>query len=382
MATMNTRRDWLKTTLAMAAGLPLGASLANQLMAAPVSQAERDYFGFNPLLPPMKIRLGSNENPYGPSEKAKQAIQQMLSEANRYPFQAVTEFKETLAAHEGVTADHILVGAGSGDLLCATGAAFSLEGGRILSGFPTFPMLMGYGEVFKATWDKVNMNDQLAYDYDAVAREIKSDTRLVFICNPNNPTGTLVDPAIVKAFTEEVSKKIPVFSDEAYMEFLEPSQQVSMVDLVKKGSNVIVSRTFSKIYGLAGLRIGYIVAKPEIIRKIQKNQPGIPNNQLAIAAAKASLGDTAFMDMSRKKNTEARKILTDYLDKKGYFYGKSHTNFVMFDSKSDAQGKLNQLAQQGIAIRVWDYKGMQWLRVSIGTSDEMKTFVKAYDQLA
>jgi histidinol-phosphate aminotransferase len=382
MATMNSRRDWLRTTLAMAAGLPVATGLASQLMAAPVSHAERNFFGLNPLLPPMKIRLGSNENPYGPSDKAKQAIQQMVSEANRYPFQAVTEFREALAAHEGVTADHILIGAGSGDLLCATGAAFSLEGGRILSGFPTFPMLMNYAEVFKATWDKVNMNDQLAYDYDAVAKQIKDDTRLVFICNPNNPTGTLVDPAIVRAFTEEVSKKIPVFSDEAYLEFLDPSMQVSMVDLVKKGANVIVSRTFSKIYGLAGLRIGYIVAKPEIIRKIQKNHPGIPNNQLAIAAAKASLGDKSFMDMSRQKNAEGRKILTDYLDKKRYFYGKSHTNFVMFDPKSDAQGKLSQLAQQGIAIRVWDYKGMQWLRVSVGTADEMKTFVKAYDQLA
>lgn len=379
---MNTRRDWLKTTLAMAAGLPLGTSLANQLMAAPVSEAEKNFFRVNPLLPPMKIRLGSNENPYGPSERAKQAMVQMLSESNRYPFQVVSEFKETLAAHEGVTADHILIGAGSGDLLCATGAAFSLEGGRILSGFPTFPMLMSYAEVFKATWDKVNVNDLLGYDYDALASQIKNDTRLVFICNPNNPTGTLVDPKIVKAFAEEISKKVTVFSDEAYLEFLDPSQQVSLVDLVKKGSNVIVSRTFSKIYGLAGLRVGYIVAKPEIIRKIQKNQPGIPNNQLAIAAAKASLGDTAFMDMSRKKNAEARKVLTDYLDKKGYFYGKSVTNFVLFDSKSDAQGKLNQLAQQGIAIRVWDYKGMQWLRVSIGTSEEMKTFVKAFDQLA
>jgi histidinol-phosphate aminotransferase len=379
---MNARREWLKTTLAMAAGLPIATGLTNQLMASPVSKAERDFFRMNPLLPPMKIRLASNENPYGPSEKAKQAILQTLSEANRYPFQVVSEFRETLAKQEGVSADHILIGAGSGDLLSATGAAFSLEGGRILSGFPTFPMLMSYAEVFKATWDKVNMNDQLAYDYDAVAKQIKDDTRLVFICNPNNPTGTLVDPAIVKAFTEEVSKKVPVFSDEAYIEFLDPSQQVSMVDLVRKGSNVIVSRTFSKIHGLAGLRIGYIIAKPDIIRKIQRNQPGIPNNQLAVAAAKASLGDTAFMDMTRKKNAEARKILTDYLDKKNYFYGKSHTNFVMFDAKTDAAGKLAQLAQQGIAIRVWDYNGMQWLRVSVGTSEEMKAFVKAFDELA
>lgn len=379
---MNTRRDWIKTSLAMAAGLPLGSALVNQLMAAPVSATEKAFYGSHPLLPQMKIRLGSNENPYGPSEKAKQAIHQTLSEANRYPFQAVTDLREILAQHEGVSADHILIGAGSGDLLCATGAAFSLEGGRIISGFPTFPMLMNYAEIFKATWDKVNVNEKLEYDYDAVASRIKEDTRLVFICNPNNPTGTLVDHSVVKAFTEDVSTKIPVFADEAYLEFLEPAKQISMVELVKKGSNVIVSRTFSKIHGLAGLRIGYIVAKPEIVRKIQRNQPGIPNNQLAIAAAKASLGDTAFMDMSRKKNNDARKILTDYLDKKGYFYGKSHTNFVMFDAKSDAQAKLSQLAQQGIAIRVWDYNGMQWLRVSVGTSDEMKTFIKAYDQLA
>lgn len=376
---MTNRRDWMKTTLAMAVGLPIGSSLATQLMAAPMSQAEKDFFGMTPLLPQMKIRLGSNENPYGPSERAKEAMRQIVLETNRYPFDAVADMKKILAEKEGVTPEHIAVGAGSGDLLAATGAAFSLEGGKILSGYPTFPMLMGYAEVFKATWNKVNLNDKLEYDYDKLASAITNDTRLVFICNPNNPTGTLVDPKIVRSFCEEVSKKVPVFSDEAYLEFLEPSQQVSMIDLVKNGSNVIVSRTFSKIYGLAGLRIGYIIAKPELIRKIQRTQPGIPTNQVGLAAAKASLGDTEFMAMSRKKNAEARKVLTDYLDKKGYFYGKSHTNFIMFDAKSDAQGKLNKLAEQGIAIRVWDYKGMQWLRVSIGTADEMKTFVKAYE---
>jgi histidinol-phosphate aminotransferase len=376
---MKNRREWLKATIAMAAGLPAGVLMTNQLMAAPMSEAEKLFFASRPGVP-IKIRLGSNENPYGPSEKAKQAMMQLFTETNRYPFEAVSEFKQILATHEGVTPDHIAVGAGSGDLLSATGAAFGLEGGRILSGFPTFPMLMGYAEVFKATWDKVNVNEKLEYDYQAVASAIKDDTRLVFVCNPNNPTGTLTDPAVVKAFCEEVSKKVPVFSDEAYLEFLEPGQQVSMVDLVKKGSNVIVSRTFSKIYGLAGLRIGYLVAKPELIKKITRNHPGIPNNQLAIAAAKASLNDKTFMEMSRKKNAEARKHLTDYLDKKGFFYGKSHTNFVMFDSKSNGAQLLNKMADRGIGIRVWDYKGTQWSRVSIGTLDEMKIFTNAMEQ--
>jgi histidinol-phosphate aminotransferase len=377
---MKNRRDWLKATLALAASLPAGATLANSLMAAPVSEAEKIFFASGQL-PQAKIRLASNENPYGPSEKVLAAITQILSEANRYPFQAVTDFKQVLAAHEGVTADHIAVGAGSADLLAATGAAFGLEGGRILSGFPTFPMLMNYAEVFKATWDKVDMDENLAYDYQAVASRVKDDTRLVFICNPNNPTGTLVSPLTVKAFCKDVSKKVPVFSDEAYLEFLDPSQQVSMVDLVKEGQNVIVSRTFSKIYGLAGLRVGYLVAKPDLIRKITRNQPGIPNNQIALVAAEASLNDKTFMEMSRKKNAEARKHLTDYLDKKGLFYGKSHTNFVMFDPKADALRILNKLAERNIAIRVWDYKGMQWLRVSIGTLEEMKIFTRVYDEI-
>ena len=377
---MKNRRDWLKTTLALAGGLPLGATLADRLMAAPVSEAEKIFFSTRPQVP-VKIRLASNENPYGPSEKVKQAIAATISETNRYPFKAAVDFKEVLAAKEGVTPDHIAVGAGSADLLSATGAAFSLEGGRLLSGFPTFPMLMSYAEVFKATWDKVDMNDKLAYDYEALASQIKDDTRLVFVCNPNNPTGTLVDPAIVKAFCEEVSKKVTVFSDEAYLEFLEPSKQVSMVDLVKKGANVIVSRTFSKVYGIAGLRVGYLVAKPDLIKKITRNQPGIPNNQIGLAAARACLTDIAFMEMTRKKNAEARKHLTDYLDKKGYFYGKSETNFVMFDAKTDGLQTLNKLADKGIAIRVWDYKGMQWLRVSIGTLDEMKIFTKTFDEI-
>jgi histidinol-phosphate aminotransferase len=378
---MTNRRDWLKTTLTLAAGLPAGTVLAEKLMAAPASETEKKFFASYKGTP-VKIRLGSNENPYGPSEKARQAITQMITEANRYPFQAVTEFKEVLAAKEGVTPDYIAVGAGSSDLLAATGASFGLTGGSILSAFPTYPSLMTYAEVFNCRWDKVNVDDQLVCDYNAMASAIKDDTRLVFVCNPNNPTGTVVDHAIVRAFCEEVSKKVPVFADEAYLEFLEPAQQISMVELVKKGANVIVSRTFSKIHGIAGLRIGYIIAKPELIKKITRNQPGISNNQIAIGAAKACLADSpTFMEMSRKKNAEARKHLTEYLNKKSLFYGKSQTNFVMWDPKADAAQILAKMADRGIAIRVWDYKGMQWLRVSIGTLDEMKVFTKAYDEI-
>ena len=373
---MQNRRTWLKSTLALAAGM----SLSEQLMAAPVSEIERQRWGIA-RTPGIKIKLNSNENPYGPSEKAKQALQQIIVEGNRYAFDVQEEMKTILAQKEGVTPAHIAVGAGSGDLLCQAGAAFGVEGGRIVSAFPTFPLLMNYATTFKATWDKVNLNDKLEHDYDAIAARVTDDTKLVFICNPNNPTGTLVDPVRVKQFCEDVSKRTTVYVDEAYLEFLEPKDQLSMVELVKSDANVVVSRTFSKVYGLAGLRIGYVVGKPDLIKKIDKYHMGIANNQPALAAAKASLGDTGFMEMVRKKNAEARKHLTDYLDKKGIWYGKSHTNFLFFEAKSDAAQVLAKLEEKSIGIRVWDYNNQQWFRVSIGTLDEMKTFTKAFDAI-
>ena len=378
---MTNRRDWLKNALALSAGLPVAAGLSEKLMAAPMSEAEKTFFA-SKKMPPAKVRLGSNENPYGPSEKAKQAMIQSLTEANRYPFDVVKELKEILAKKEGVTPEHISVGSGSGDLLCATGITFAMEKGSILAPFPTFTLLMMCAELYGGKWDKVDLNDKLEIDYKALASRVTSDTKLVFICNPNNPTGTLVDPKIVRSFCEEVSPKVPVFSDEAYLEFLEPNQQVSMIDMVRQGKNVIVSRTFSKIYGLAGCRIGYIVAQPEMIKKITKYQTGIPSNITGIAAAKASLGDEAFMNLSRTKNAEARNHLTSYLEKKGLFYGKSLTNFVFFDPKSDAKQIMDKMLERNIIIRVWDYQGKQWLRVSIGTLDEMKMFTKAYEEIA
>src|SRR5688572_9114776 len=377
---MQNRRDWLKSTLSIAAGLPLGMSLSDQLMAAPVSEVERQQWG-KFRVSGIKIKLNSNENPYGPSEKAKQALQDIIAQGNRYAFDVQEEMKAILAQKEGVTPAHISVGAGSGDLLCQAGAAFGVEGGRIVSAFPTFPLLMNYATTFRATWDKVNLNEKLEHDYDALAAAVTDETKLVFVCNPNNPTGTLVDPVRVKQFCEEVSKKATVYVDEAYLEFLDPKDQISMVDLVKSDANVIVSRTFSKIYGLAGLRLGYVIGRPDLIKKIDRYHMGIANNQPALAAAKASLGDTAFMEHVRKKNAEARKHLADYLDKKGIWYAKSYTNFLFFPAKSDAAQVLSKLAEQGIGIRVWDYKDQQWFRVSIGALDEMKTFTKAFDAM-
>ncbi|HNP06755.1 MAG TPA: histidinol-phosphate transaminase [Cyclobacteriaceae bacterium] len=378
------RRDWFKSSLALTAGLTLSPMFVDKLFAGPVSAAERHQWGINPYSPNgNNIRLNANENPYGPSDKAKEAIIQNLGESNRYPFVAQSELRKMIADKEGVDADHVHLGAGSGAILCEAGVAYGLNNGEILSGFPTFTEMMDYAKVFNAKWDKVNLNDKLEFDYEAMASRVNSKTKLVFVCNPNNPTGTLVDASIVSPFCQDMSKKTLVYSDEAYLEFLEPEMQkkVTNIDLVKKGMNVVVSRTFSKIYGLAGLRIGYIVAKPDLIKKISQYQMGIPVSQHAIAAAKASLGDSEFMSLSRSKNTEARGHLEGYLKKKGFIHGKSHTNFMFFPAPIDGKTILSRMQQKNILMRIWDYQDMEWCRVSIGTLDEMKQFTQAFDEV-
>ncbi len=380
MKTQLNRRDWFKSTLALTAGLTFTSSLTEKLMAAPMSEAERLFFSLGNKSN-QKVRLNSNENPYGPSEKAKKAIIEILSQSNRYAFNELEDFRKILATKEGVDPTYILLGAGSGELLCQTGIAYGLEGGRVLSAYPTFPLLMNYAQQMKANWDKVDLNENLEHNYEALASGIKSDTRLVFSCNPNNPTGTVVSDSIVKSFCEEASKKTLVYADEAYLEFLEPSEQKSMVTLVQNNTNIIVSKTFSKIYGLAGLRIGYVIGHPDTLKKVAQYGDTISPSQTAIAAAKASLGDDNFMKLTREKNAVARKVLTDYLNQKKIFYGKSLTNVVLFPAPKDGQTILTKLEEKGYLIRIWDYQQREWCRVSIGTLEEMKGFVKAFDEV-
>ena len=379
-STKFSRRDWFRSALSLTAGATISTSFINQLMAAPVSEAERAYFASGIKID-QKVRLNSNENPYGPSEKARKAVIESLVEGNRYAFAPLDDLKKTIASKEGVDPSYVLLGAGSGELLVQTGIACGLEGGRVLSGYPTFTLLMNAAQQMSASWDRVDLNDKLEYDYSALLAAIKSDTRLVFFCNPNNPTGTFVDTSVVKSFCEEASKKTLVYADEAYLEFMEPTQQKSMVAVVQSTKNIVVSKTFSKIYGLAGLRMGYLIGHPDTLKKISKYGDTISPSQTALAAAKASLGDEEFMKMTRDKNSAARKILTDYLDQRKLYCGKPMTNVVFFPAPKSGKQILADLDAKGYLIRIWDYQGKEWCRVSIGTADEMRGFIKAFDEV-
>lgn len=380
MNTLQSRRNWLKSSLGLTAGLMITPALADQLLAAPVSRAEESLMWLSPPNGKL-VRLGSNENPYGPSARARAAIQEAMGEFNRYPFEQVNQLRALIAEKEGVSADHILIANGSSETLCLAGMAAVLEGGSVLSAFPTFRSLMDYAVKFNARWDRVDLDEYHVHNLEAMAAAVKADTRMMFVCNPNNPTGTVVESGKLRSFVVEMAKKTTVFMDEAYLEFLEPSEQQSMVDLVKQGHNVIVSRTFSKVHGLAGLRIAHAIAHPDTVKKLSKYQMGVVNNQAALAAARVSLQDRDFAALTRSKNNEALNYFQSYLDKKKWFHGKSRTNCVLFPAPKDGKTILAETEKRGFQIRIWDYQQREWCRVSIGTLDEMKAFTKVFDEV-
>ncbi|MBX2965243.1 MAG: histidinol-phosphate aminotransferase family protein [Cyclobacteriaceae bacterium] len=377
---MTTRRQWLKSALAAGAGLPISLTLANDLMAAPVSEAERLH-GIGPFINGKMVRLHSNENPYGPSAKARKAIAEVVADGNRYAHEVARELRYTIAEKEGVSPEHVLMGCGSSELLCLAGMTTGLEGGAILSAFPTFSLLMTYAEKFDARWDKVDLDANMTHNLEAMASAVKQDTKMVFVVNPNNPTGTVLDTDALKSFCVEMAKRATVFVDEAYIEFLEQPEKKSMVQLVKQGHNVIVSRTFSKVYGLAGMRVGYLIGPPDVLKKMGEKQFWGNNNQAGLAAANASLTDHDFVAFTRKKNAEALNYFSNYLKSKKLPHAKSYANVVFFPAPIDGKTILEQTEKRGYLIRVWDYADKEWCRVSIGTLDEMKGFVKAFDEV-
>jgi histidinol-phosphate aminotransferase len=210
---------------------------------------------------------------------------------------------------------------------------------------------------------------------DAIEKQISSKTKLVFLCNPNNPTGTLVSAQKLVDFCEVASKKTIVFSDEAYYDFIEEPNYPSMVDAVKRGDNVIVSKTFSKVYGMAGLRVGYLIAKPEIAQQIRQNVVAM-SNVLAVEAAKEALKDEAFYNFSLKKNKEAKQRIYKLLDHLKLDYVISHTNFIFFHSRRDIRALGPEMLEKGVRIGRPFPPFYDWCRISTGTSEEVDLFIK------
>lgn len=327
-------------------------------------------------------KLNANENPYGPPMSAQNAIKEAVVGGNRYAWKEMADLIGKISKKEGVSPDYIMMGPGSSDLLEKVAIVLFMKGGNIVSADPTYMSLIKVAESVGAKWKAVPCKNDWSHDLKAMEAAIDSETKLVYICNPNNPTGALTDAQELEDFCSRVSEKVPIFIDEAYLE-LADGKTKSMVSLLGKKKNVIIARTFSKVMGMAGIRVGYVAALPSFLEDINKiTRGGMGISYTSILGATAAIDDKEFQDMSIKLNAEAKDYVYTELKKMGYSYIPSYTNFILFPINMDGKDMLKKMTEKGVGVRAFQIQGKNYCRVSIGTMDEMKLFVKSFGEIS
>lgn len=320
------------------------------------------------------IKLASNENPLGPSPKARQAMIEAIDRAHFYPDGGGYYLREAIAEQTGLTMQHVILGCGSNEIIEFIGHAYLQPDDEIVVAEHSFAVYRLMAQLFGAK--VIDVPDPgFVHDLDAMLAAITPRTKEVFIANPNNPTGTMVFQDAIDRFMERVPPRVMVVFDEAYYEFLDEPPDV--LRYVREGRNVVVLRTFSKIQGLANLRIGYGLAAPEVIEVLQKTRQPFNANGIAQAGALAGLRDAEHMEETRRVTREGRNFLqSEFLDM-GLEYVPSHANFVLV-RVGDGKKVFEALLRRGIIVRAMGGYGLpEWIRVSVGTMPQNAAFVEA-----
>ncbi|MGT2470258.1 histidinol-phosphate transaminase [Paraburkholderia terrae] len=354
-------------------------AIAPYVAGKPISEVARE-FGLDEA---RIVKLASNENPLGMPESAKSAMAQAASELGRYPDANAFELKAALSAQYDVPADWITLGNGSNDILELAAHAFVEKNQSVVYAQYSFAV---YALATQGLGARAIVVPAVKYghDLDAMLAAISDDTRLVFVANPNNPTGTFIDGATIEAFLSKVPRHVAVVLDEAYTEYLSADKHYDSIAWVRRYPNLLVSRTFSKAFGLAGLRVGFAIAQPELTDLMNRLRQPFNVNTLAQAAAIAALNDKPFLQKSAELNAQGYLRLTQAFDKLGLEYVPSHGNFVLVRVGNDdgAGNRVNlELLKQGVIVRpVGSYGLPQWLRVTIGLPEENEAFIAALEK--
>jgi histidinol-phosphate aminotransferase len=334
-----------------------------------------------PKDPANLILLNSNENPYGPFPTAMEALVEAREIAMRYPDFWADAAQEKVAAHHGVDPEWVAVTCGSTEVLKLAAQAFLAPGRRLVLAEPTFEAIVFYGRQTGAEIVKVPVTPDHRHDFEAMARAAEERPGLVYLCNPNNPTGVMEPKAAVGAFLTRLPRESVALVDEAYFHYVEDPSYGTMLDAVTSGQNVVVARTFSKIYGMAGLRLGYAVARKELMTQMRPHQVIESQNVMACAAALASLDDEAEVQRQRALNRETRAYVVEEMSRRGYACIPSHTNFVCVHVARPVRPVIDAFREQGIRVGR-PFAGLpEHLRVSLGAPEEMEKFVAAFDNV-
>ncbi|NID13054.1 pyridoxal phosphate-dependent aminotransferase [Fibrivirga algicola] len=386
------RRNWLRLAGLLSAGLGLSRWQEAKAAFIPDSVAAeqrlfQEFAQLNNLppdtIPALKARLFANENPYGIAASAKEALNKASVLGNRYAWMEFAQLKTLIGKEEGVAAKNILITPGSSDVLMA-GAAYYSQKGPILTCRPTYDDLLERATGMKGQVLTVPATAGLGYDLAALKAKALSTPGLsmVYIVNPNNPTGTLVPAAELTQFCRDVAPTVPVFIDEAYIDFLEPAERPMLGKLITEGLDVILARTFSKIHGFAGLRLGYVMAQPKTLQQIKP----FTNGEFAVSittlmAGIASYQDQAWQTYCRTENAKARDYTMKALKGLGYEPIPSAANFILFPIKMKTKAFEGQMYGHGVGIQTREIDKQPYCRVSIGTQAEMETFVDAFKKV-
>lgn len=326
------------------------------------------------------IRMSSNENPYGPSKLAIEAMEAAFDKSNLYGGIG-GDILKLLSNIEQVPAESIVMSAGSGEILQAAALMVGFEPGSIVAAYPTYEQLTRAAEGLGNEIIRVPVKEDMSVDLDAMYAAIRADTRMVYLCNPNNPIPSIIEKKALEDFVRTVARERLVFVDEAYYEYVANPDYASMMPLVAEGvSNLIIARTASKIHGFAGLRVGFGFAHPDLIARMSQMMTGSVNI-LAQHAAYASYQDMEFQNFSRAKNRGALDIVEGMYEELGLRYVKSNTNFTFFETGIDIEEFRRAMLEHNIAVGRPFPPYTTWARVSIAKPEEMAYFVQTYKKL-
>jgi histidinol-phosphate aminotransferase len=326
------------------------------------------------------VRLSSNENPYGPSPAALKAMTEGFSLAWRYPDEYADMLADELARLHSVPGNQILLGDGSGEILKLAAAAFTGRDKKIVTANPTFEAIARHAGVAGADVVKIDLASDYGHDLKKMLAAANG-AGLVYICNPNNPTASITPAKELSDFLATLSPATIVLVDEAYHHYVESKDYESVIPLVKDYPNLIVARTFSKIYGMAGLRCGYCVTQTVNISRMRTHQIFDSVNIMALVAALASLKDVDQVTRGRKLNSEVKKNICAELDTLGLRYIPSHANFMMIDLRREVRPVIDAMRNRGVEVGRLFPALPTFMRVTIGTGPEMKQFLSAFREV-
>jgi histidinol-phosphate aminotransferase len=352
------------------------------------------------------VRLSANENPYGPSPMAVKAMTEAFSLSNRYPDEHADTLIDLLAKINNVGRDQIVIADGSGEILKICAAAFTgpmsssanapvqlaprsrggampafMPGrGKLIVADPTFEAILNHARVNRAEVIQVPLTPSFGHDLTKMLAAASAG--LIYICNPNNPTASITPKNEMRELLRKAPRETIVLVDEAYHHYADSSDYESVIPLVKDHSNLIVARTFSKVFGMAGLRLGYCVAQPQTIQRLRPHQTWDSVNIMAMVAAIASLNDADHVTNGRRLNSETKKFTLGELEARGYESIPSQANFIMIDVKRPVRPMLDGLRQRGVQVGRLFPTLPTHMRVTIGKKSEMEAFLSAFRHVA